>query len=429
MNKDLYIIEGVRTPFCKMGTELMEEDAVSLGTFATKGLLAKTGVDPNWIDEVIYGCVCQPIDSANVTRIIALRSGIPKEKPAYTVHRNCASGLEALTQAYDKVNSGAGDLFVVGGVESMSQVPFIYRPSAVKKFSALARCKTTISKCKTLASFRIGDFNPIIGLKLGLKDPFAAMNMGETAELLSSEFKISREEQDHFSLQSHHKAVKARKSLAEEILPVYFNKKIRSHYYCNRDNGPRENQNLSALAKLRPVFDRKNGTVTAGNASQITDGAVSLLVASEQAVKKHGLNPIGRLSSYAYSGCDPSRMGLGPIHAMNKLESKSKYTIKDADIFEINEAFASQVLACKKASQSEEFCKKILKRDRILGEIPEDLLNVNGGSISLGHPVGASGARLALTSIYELNRRKAKRALISLCIGGGQGGAAWIEAA
>jgi acetyl-CoA C-acetyltransferase/acetyl-CoA acyltransferase len=381
------------------------------------------------VDEVIFGCVCQPVDSANVTRIIALRSGIPIETPAYTVHRNCASGLEAITQAYDKVNSGAGDIFIVGGTESMSNVPFLFRSSAVNKFAQLSRSKSVLAKLRTFSSFRLRDFSPIIGLKLGLTDPYSALNMGETAELLSNDFAISREEQDTFSLSSHLKASQAIDKLREEITPFYFNTAIKGRYFSDRDNGPRDKQTMEALAKLRPVFDYKDGTVTAGNASQITDGAVAILVASEEAVNRLGLNPIGKLTAYAFSGCNPSRMGIGPVHAMNDLEKRTSLRLKDADIIEINEAFAAQVIACKRAAASEEYCKRYLGRNDILGEIPDKILNVNGGAIALGHPVGATGARLVLSSLYELRRRNAKRALVSLCIGGGQGGAAWLEAA
>lgn len=429
MKKDLYIIDGVRTPFAKMATDFINEDAVSLGVHVVKSLLAKTGMDPEVIDEVIFGCVCQPVDSANVTRVIALRSGIPKSVPAYTVHRNCASGLEAITQAYDKINSGAGNVFVVGGTESMTHVPFMYRQTAVKKFSSLAKSKSLIDRVKVISSFRPRDFNPLIGLKLGLTDPFSALNMGQTAELLCNDFNITREEQDLFSLQSHLKAIDAHERLSDEIAPFYFKRNISGRFYTDRDNGPRTGQSIDALSRLRPVFDRKYGSVTAGNASQITDGAVALLVATEEAVKRYNLEPLGRLTSYAYAGCDPSRMGLGPVHAIHKLEEMTGSSVKEADLVEINEAFASQVIACKKAMASEDYSKKYLKRKNPLGDIWDEKLNVNGGSIALGHPVGATGARLALTSLYELHRRNAKKALISLCIGGGQGGAAWFEAA
>ncbi len=194
-----------------------------------------------------------------------------------------------------------------------------------------------------------------------------------------------------------------------------------------RDNGPRQGQSIEALAKLKPVFDRKTGTVTAGNASQITDGAVALLVMTEQKAVELGFEPLGVLTGYAYAGCDPARMGLGPVYAMAEAEKLTGLKLDDADVVEINEAFAAQVLACLKAMESEKFCRKMLKRDQSLGKLPREKLNVNGGAIALGHPVGATGARLILTALKELHRRKARRALTSLCVGGGQGSAIWLE--
>jgi acetyl-CoA acetyltransferase family protein len=194
-----------------------------------------------------------------------------------------------------------------------------------------------------------------------------------------------------------------------------------------KDNGPRDNQSREALAKLKPVFDRRTGTVTAGNASQVTDGAVALLVMSEQRAAELGFTPLGALVGYAYAGCDPSRMGLGPTFAMARVEEQTGLTLDDADLVEINEAFAAQTLAVLKSVQSEKFAKKFLGREQALGEIPSEKLNVNGGAIALGHPVGATGARIILTSLKELQRRKAKRALVSLCVGGGQGAALWLE--
>lgn len=263
-------------------------------------------------------------------------------------------------------------------------------------------------------------------MQLGLTDPVCGLNMGETAEVLVREFRIGREKQDRFALESHRKAVAARKRLKEEICPVYPNGKS-SPVSVDEDNGPRTNQRSEDLARLRPVFDRKTGTVTAGNASQITDGAVALLIATEEACHKHALEPIGKLLGYYYAGCDPKRMGLGPVYAIDGAERKLGLSLKDADLIEINEAFAVQILAVIKAAGSKEFCVNGLGRDSTLGEIPEEILNVNGGAIALGHPVGATGARLILTALKELKRRNLNRALVSLCVGGGQGGALWLE--
>ena len=426
----LVIVDGVRTPFCKMGTDLAALGADELGRIAVNALLTRTGLDPHLIDEVIFGCVGQPAEAANVARVIALRAGIPEHVPAVTVHRNCASGCEALTQAHDKLLAGRGSIFIVGGAESMSNIPLYFSQAAAAKFGALARAKSAGQKLRALAAFRPVDFKPRVGLQLGLTDPVCGLNMGETAELLANDFGLSRAEQDSFALASHQRAVAAQDKLAEEICPVFFTDKSaigNRQSVILQDNGPRAQQTLAALAKLKPVFDRQFGTVTAGNASQITDGAVALLVMSESRAAALGFTPLGALTGYAYAGCDPTRMGLGPVFAMAQAETKLGLTLADADLIELNEAFAAQSLAVLKAAESAKFCRKMLGRDRPLGEISNARLNVNGGAIALGHPVGATGARLVLTSLKELHRRKARRALVTLCVGGGQGAALWLE--
>ena len=412
MNKNIYLVEGTRTPFCKMGSSFANTSASELGVSATKELFAKMDLDPSLIDESVMGCVCQPADTANITRVIALKSGVPKSVPAYTVHRNCASGFESITQAHDKINAGRGSVYLSGGTENMTQAPFLYRKSAVEKFTQLSKCRTFRDRLHTVLSFRPKDFAPIISLRLGLSDITVGMNMGETAELIGRENKVTRYHQDIFAMESHLKAHVAKEKLAEEISPFYF----ADGSFIAEDNGVRGEQNMGALEKLRPVFD-KQGTVTAGNASQITDGAVSLLIADEDAVKQNNWNPLGRISAHAYAGCDPERMGLGPVNAIQKVCEETNTKLDDFDLIEINEAFAAQVLAV---------CKQ-LKNNTDLGQVDTSKLNVNGGAIALGHPVGCSGSRIALTTLKELERRNAKKALISLCIGGGQGGAIILE--
>lgn len=420
----MVIVDGVRTPFSKMGTDLARLGPEELGRIVVSSLLTKTGLNPALIDEVIFGCVGQPADAANVARVIALRAGIPEHVPAFTVHRNCASGCEAFTQAYEKMLAGRGEIFVVGGTESMSQVPLLYTHQAAAKFAKLSRARSIGQKLGAMLSFRPSDFKPRIGLQLGLTDPVCGMNMGETAEVLAREHGITREKQDAFALESHQRAIAARENLEQEICAIY---PPSTKAVVTNDNGPRKEQTMEALAKLKPVFDRKNGTVTAGNASQITDGAVALLVMSEMKAAELGMTPLGVLTGYAYAGCDPQRMGLGPVYAIAEAERRTGITLDHADIVEINEAFAAQVIACLACLKSDEFAQKHLKREHHVGKISKDALNVNGGAIALGHPVGATGARLILTSLKELQRRDAKRALISLCVGGGQGAAIWLE--
>jgi acetyl-CoA C-acetyltransferase/acetyl-CoA acyltransferase len=432
MSDRLVIVDGVRTPFSKAGTELASLGADELGRIAVNALLTKTGLDAALVDEVIFGCVAQPVDAANVARVIALRAGIPQSVPAITVQRNCASGCEAITLAQEKMRAGRGSVFIVGGTESMSNIPLLFKQSTAEKFGRLSRSKTAGKRLQSLAAFRPSDFQPRVGLLLGLTDPVCGLNMGETAELLAREFSVTREDQDAFALQSNQRAIAARERLADEICPTFLtNGAVKLSKSKNgvvtKDNGPREDQTLEALGKLKPVFNRRSGTVTAGNASQVTDGAVALLVMSEKRAADLGYTPLGALAGYAYAGCDPSRMGLGPAFAIARAETESRLKLEDADLIELNEAFAAQSLAVVKAARSETFARKFLGRDQALGEIKPEQLNVNGGAIALGHPVGATGARLVLTSLKELHRRKARRALVTLCVGGGQGAVLWLE--
>jgi acetyl-CoA acetyltransferase family protein len=421
----LVIVDGVRTPFCKAGTELAGLGADELGRIAVNALLTRTGLDPALIDEVIMGCVAQPVDAANVARVIALRAGIPQPVPAMTVSRNCASGCEALTQAQEKLRAGRGSIFIVGGVESMSNIPLLFSSTAAKKFGRLNRAKTFGQRVSAFAAFRPSDFKPRIGLLLGLSDPVSGLNMGETAELLARENAITRAEQDAFALQSHQRAAAARTRLTDEICPVYST--TNGAVAITQDLGPRPDQTIEALTRLKPQFDRRNGTVTAGNASQITDGAVALLAMGESRARELGFKPLGVLAGYAYAGCDPARMGLGPVHAMARANELTGFTLADADLIEINEAFAAQTLAVIRCAASGDFARRALHCAEPLGEIPSDKLNVNGGAIALGHPVGASGARLVLTALKELQRRNGRRVLVTLCVGGGQGAAVWLE--
>ncbi len=428
MNAPLHIVDGMRTPFCKMGTDLAKESAVDLGTQALKQVLARVPVPLDAIDHIITGCVGQPAGEANLSRVIALRSGLPESIPAHTVHRNCASGLEALTQAQQMAAAGQGEIFAVVATESMSHYPLLFSQKTADKFALLARARTPVQKLKSAMKMRPRDFQPKLALRMGLTDPTCNQNMGETAENLARDFDISRKEQDLYSLYSHRKAISARALLQTETFPYFPASAGSKPIMVDQDNGPREEQSTKALAKLKPVFQRSYGRVTAGNASQITDGAVALLVMTESAVKKYGLTPLGRLIHASYVGCKPSRMGLGPVYAMHDAEKKTGLGLADADLIEINEAFAAQVLAVEKACRSQEFCRQELQRSTPLGQIPEDRLNVNGGAIALGHPVGATGARLVLTTLKELQRREANRGLVSLCVGGGQGAAVWLEA-
>ncbi|MBN1688245.1 MAG: thiolase family protein [Candidatus Omnitrophica bacterium] len=419
------IVEGVRTPFIKSWTLFNDIPAQRLGAWCIQELIQKTEIDPTLVDEVILGCVGEPVEAANVSRVASLYGGIPEEKPAYTINRNCASGFEAVTSAYEKIKLGRDSVVLAGGTESMSNAPFIFSKETGNLLLQLQKAKSLGARLNVISKFRFKHFAPIPALKLALTDPVCGLGMGQTAEVLAKEFGISREDQDAFALRSHQKAIEAKERLKEEIMPVFVPPKYKE--MIQEDNGPREKQSMQALAKLKPAFDRKSGTVTAGNSSQITDGACVLLVMDEDKAKSMGYEILGTVREYAYTGLDPSRMGLGPVFAIEKVLRLASLKLQDMEIVEINEAFAVQVLACLEAISSAVFAKKYLPGSGPLGKINTDILNVNGGGIALGHPVGTSGARLILTCLKEMKRRSLHRGLVSLCVGGGQGGAIILE--
>lgn len=413
----MYIVSGNRTPFTKMGTDLSNEPVQNLGISTAKHLISSTGLDVSHIDHVIYGCVNQPADAQNVARVIAVRSGVPKHVPAVSVHRNCASGFESITTACEKANNDKGDVFLVGGVESMSQMPLLFSKNSQKKFGRLSASKTAISRLKSLVKFRPSDFAPQIAIKLGLIDPLCDLGMGDTADKLAREFGISRKSQDLFAQRSHKNALAQRTNLNNEISPYFktLDNCIRSHSgeVIDHDNGPRPPSDK--LFSLKPIFDRREGTVTAGNASQVTDGGVSLLVMTEEGLNKTGATPIAEIVDYAYAGCEPATMGLGPVYSTQKLIEENNISLDKFDLFEINEAFASQVLSVLK-----------LFKDTI-GEVPISKLNLQGGAIALGHPLAASGSRLVLTMINQLKTNNLENGLVTACVGGGQGGSLWVK--
>ncbi|WP_019613667.1 thiolase family protein [Psychromonas ossibalaenae] len=427
MKERLAIIEGYRTPFCKAGTVFKDSKADLLGGVIVRELMARSVLNYSDIDEVIMGNVAQPGHAANIARVIAMQGGFPAETVAFTVNRNCASGMEAMTTAANKIFAGEIKTAVVGGAESMSQIPLLFGPKMTGLFIKLMGARTPLAMLRVLSTFRPGFLKPVIGIELGLTDPVCGLNMGETAEVLAREFAISRQEQDAFALLSHQRASAALSAgrLADEIIAV----PVMPHYKTvqHEDNGPREEQTIEALAKLRPYFDRVAGSITVGNACPITDGAVAFTVMAESEAKERGLKPLGYLRDYSYAGLEGARMGLGPVYATSNLMRKSSLQMSDFDLIELNEAFAVQVIANERAFASDLFAKQYLGREKALGAIDREKLNVNGGAIALGHPVGATGGRLILTLLHELRRRGLQRGLATLCIGGGQGAALALE--
>jgi len=426
--RDVVLIDGYRTPFAKSGTALAKVPARELGRVAVAELFARTGIDPSEVDEVILGNVAQPSDSANIARVVALLAGIPQRVPAVTVHRNCASGMEAIVQAHERIAAGHAELIVAGGTENMSQIPLLVSEGMTRVFERAARAKSLGEKVGAFAGVRPKDLQPRVAIMEGLTDPTCGLNMGDTAEVVAKDFGISREAQDDFALMSHRRAVAATESgrLAEEIVPV-FEPPYKEAVLV--DVGPRKNQSLEALAKLKPFFDRKYGTVTAGNSCPITDGAAAMIVASAEKAKALGLIPSGRIRGYSFVGLDPTRMGLGPTFATPIALQRAGARFSDIGLIELNEAFAAQVIGNEIAMASAKFCREQLGLDRPVGEIDRAILNVNGGAIALGHPVGVSGTRLVLTLLREMRHRDVSLGLATLCVGGGQGAALVLERA
>jgi acetyl-CoA C-acetyltransferase/acetyl-CoA acyltransferase len=420
----LAVVAGVRTPFAKAFGALANVPADQLGRVAVEAVLMRANVRPADVDEVVFGNVAGQPDASNIARVIALRSGIPNERIAHTVNRNCASGMESIVSAWQILNEGRAERVVAGGTESMSNVPLLWSRKARDWFLAWSKAGYR-QKLGLLTRLRPSLFKPVPALELGLTDPVCGLNMGQTAEVLAKEFGVSREDQDRFALTSHQRAVAAWKRgfFNDEVVPVPG--ELTRGEPVSQDTGPRPNQALEALAKLKPIFDREHGTVTAGNSCPITDGAVAVVLTPVE--KLAGGRPLGVVRDYALAGCDPRRMGLGPVFAIHKLLRKTGLKLADFELIEINEAFAAQVLACGKAMASAEFARKELGDDQPVGELDFEKLNVNGGAIALGHPVGASGTRLVVTLLRALRDRGLKRGLAALCVGGGQGAAMWVE--
>lgn len=422
--RDVYIVDGSRTPQLKARGKPGPFSASDLAVSAGRALLMRHDFDPGALDEVIIGCVMPSEDEANIGRVIALRLGVPQTVPAWTVQRNCASGMQSIDSAFQNIANGQSDLVLVGGVEAMSRAPLLYNKAMVNWMAELMQAKTFGQKLKTFTQFRPGHLKPIISLLRGLTDPVVGLNMGQTAENIAANFGITRRQMDSFAVDSHLRLAAAHEAgYLDEIEPVYDG----GGRYYDHDDGVRPDSSVEKLAKLRPVFDRKYGNVTAGNSAQITDGATLLLLASEEAVREHGLPVLARIVDTQWAGLDPAVMGMGPVHAMTPIMQRNQFTIEDIDYWEINEAFATQVLGCVEAWKDDDYCRTQLALDNAVGEIPHERLNVDGGGVSIGHPVGASGARIVLHLAKVLHRNNARRGMASLCIGGGQGGAMLIE--
>jgi acetyl-CoA C-acetyltransferase len=388
---DVYILSAVRTPIGKFGGSLASMTAADMGVVAAKAAIDRAGVCPEQIEEAIFGNARQAGGGPNPARQTSIRSGVPQEVPAYTVNKACASGLKSIALGYQEIAMGNLDCVLAGGTESMSRLPY-YLESA-------------------RWGYRLGNQELVDGMyRDGFFCPMAKMLMGETAELLAEQYKITREEQDEFALTSQTRAAAAVQAgyFDNELVPVILESKKGPQTF-NRDEHLFVGATMEKMAKLAPVFS-KTGTITAANSSGITDGAAAVVIASEDFVKRNNLKPLARIVAVTSAGVDPRVMGIGPVPALSKLEQKHKLRLADFDLIELNEAFAAQVIAC----------------DREL-HFDREKLNVNGGAIALGHPIGCTGTRITVTLLHEMIRRKAKRGVATLCVSGGMGMALAFE--
>ncbi len=428
--KPIYVLDGARSPFLKSKNRPGPFSAADLATQAGRALLARQSFLPDELDEVILGCAAPSVDEVNIGRVAALRMGCGQKVPAWTVMRNCASGMQAIDSGVNNIIAGRASLVLAGGVDALSRAPLLYGDKMVLWFSNMAAARTTTQRISLFGKLPVTALlAPVIGIMKGLTDPMVGLLMGQTAENVAHRFGITREEMDAFAVRSHERVIKAQDAgtLASgggEVEALY---DAKGNTYT-LDDGVRRDASLQNLAKLKPFFDRKYGNVTPGNSSQITDGAAWLILASEEVVTKNGLQPIGRILDSHWAGLDPATMGLGPVHAATPILKRNDLGLNDIDYWEINEAFAAQVLGCLAAWQDEKYCRDELGLDRPLGELNPEKLNVDGGAIALGHPVGASGARIVLHLLKTLKRNNAKRGMASICIGGGLGGAMLVEA-
>ncbi len=420
----VYIIDGNRTPFLKFTGKPGVFTAADLLVAAGRPLLHRQPFGPDALSEVIIGCVIPSPDEVNIARVFSQRVGCGVDVPAWTVQRNCGSGMQAIETGVDRIRGGHSQLVLTGGVDAMSHAPVLLNNDMVGWLADFRKARSVVDRLRVLATLRPSHFRLILGILRGLTDPVVNINMGQTTEILADMFHVSREEMDQYSLRSHQRlALAMEEGRMQEISPMYDDK---SRAYVE-DNGLRRDSSLEKLGRLRPVFDPGFGRITAGNGAQITDGAALVLLADQEMVDKYDLPVLGMVEDTVWAGLPPQHMGLGPVHSVIPLLRRNNLSIEDVDYWELNEAFAAQVLSCLKAMEDPEYCRTHFNLEQPFGTIDQERLNIDGGAISLGHPVGASGARIVLHLLHVLKEKKAKRGVATLCIGGGQGGAMLLQ--
>src|SRR5882724_11992852 len=414
MARPVFIVDGSRTPFLKARSGPGPFTPVDLAVQCGRPLLARQPFAPTAFDQVILGCVNVIADEMNPARVAALRLGMGEKMVAFTVQINCGSGMQSIDTGYRYIREGVSDLILAGGAEALSHAPLVWPQQGVRWFAGLAGARGIGAKIMAALKIRPSYLNPIIEL-----------NMGQTAEVVGHLFGINRAQSDAYAAESHKRLANAQSQgfLKGEVETAF----ARDGKFYDHDDGVRPDSTPETLAKLKPVFERPWGQVTAGNSSQITDGACWTILASEDAVKKHGLTPKAVIVDSQWSALDPSIMGLGPVLSATELLKRNKLSLGDVETWELNEAFATQVLGCLAAWNDEKFCKEILGLDGAAGQLDQTKLNVDGGAVSLGHPVGCSGNRIVLHLVNAMKRLGTRRGIATECIGGGQGGAMLIE--
>ncbi|MEQ1516346.1 MAG: acetyl-CoA C-acetyltransferase [Usitatibacteraceae bacterium] len=426
MSGKVYVVDGARTPFLKARGKPGPFSGGDLAVGCGRPLLMRQKFAPTAFDEVIVGAAMPSADEANIGRVVALRLGCGEKVPAWTVMRNCASGMQALDSACMNILAGKSNLVLAGGTDAMSHAPLLFGPAMVGWLADWYAAKSLGQRAGVALQFRPAYLAPVIAILKGLTDPIVKLSMGQTAEIVAKRFGITRKMMDEFAVESHAKVLAGRASGHFGEIEALIDAK--GNVY-KEDDGVRADSTMEGLAKPRPVFDKTYGSVTAGNSSQVTDGAAMLILASEAAVAKYDLKPLGAIIDSQWSALDPSELGLGPVHAITPMLQRNGMGLNDLDALEINEAFAAQALGCLAAWESEAYCKEKLGLDKAFGKMDRSKFNVDGGAIAIGHPIGASGARVVLHALKTLERTGGKRAAASLCIGGGQGGAMLLERA
>ena len=425
MARPVFIVDGSRTPFLKARSGPGPFTPVDLAVQCGRPLLARQPFASTAFDQVILGCVNVIADEMNPARVAALRLGMGEKMVAFTVQINCGSGMQSIDTGYRYIREGVSDLILAGGAEALSHAPLVWSQQGVRWFAGLAGARGIGARIMAALKVRPSYFKPIIGLERGLTDPITDLNMGQTAEMVGHLFGITRAQSDTYAAESHKRLANAQSQgfLKGEVETAF----ARDGRFYDHDDGVRPDSTAEKLAKLKPVFERPWGKVTAGNSSQITDGASWVILASEKAVARHGLTPKAVILDSQWSALDPAIMGLGPVLSATELLKRNGLTLGDIETWELNEAFATQVLGCLAAWNDEKFCKEILGLDGTAGAIDQTRMNVDGGAISLGHPVGCSGNRIVLHLVNAMKRLGTRRGIATECIGGGQGGAMLIE--